>query len=174
VIAAFRQRKTFGHQFVDKSHQVLTFTLLQYALASISMETVLLWIGLGILLFVMAYFHYQDWPFITSQWVRVEAEVVRHDESFSDGDEAYKAVVVFADQDGTLREVLDLVAYTLASPPIGTRLEIVYPLGLPQKARIRHPVLRTLLYLVVGLMAAVMGGRIMGWLGSQQVYDSSR
>ncbi|WP_443216422.1 hypothetical protein [Sphingorhabdus sp. Alg231-15] len=48
-------------------------------------------------------------------------------------------------------------------PVIGEMIEIIYPEGNPQKARIPYPVFRALIYGVLGYVFVVLGMEITGW-----------
>lgn len=64
------------------------------------MESVFLWVGLVLVAIVLLALLRDDWLFITRPLLRAEGEVVRHDKSFSDGDDAWRAVFAFTDEDG--------------------------------------------------------------------------
>ena len=128
------------------------------------MESVFLWVGLVFVAIVLLVLLRDDWPFITRPLLRVEGEVIRHDKSFSDGDDAWRAVFSFTDEEGARREVLDLMLFQNPRPPIGTRIPLTYPQGAADKARVQRLLLRGLLYGVMLFMAAVLVGRLMGWL----------
>jgi hypothetical protein len=128
------------------------------------MESLLLCVGLGFVAIVLAVLLRDDWPFITRPQVRVEGEVIRHDKTFSDGDDAWRAVFAFTDEEGTHREVRDLMVFQNPRPAIGTRVTLTYPKGTADKARVQRLALRALLYGMLGFMAVALVGRLMGWL----------
>lgn len=128
------------------------------------MESALLCVGLGFVAIVLAVLLRDDWPFLTRLQVRVEGEVIRHDKTVSDGDDAWRAIFAFTDEAGTRREVGDLLVFQNPRPNIGTRVTLTYPKGAADKARVQRPALRALLYGVLLFMAAALVGRLMGWL----------
>ncbi len=130
------------------------------------MESFVLWVCMAFVLIVFAILLREDWPFVTRPLLRAEAEVIRHDKSFSDGDDVYCAIYAFVDETGTGREVRDTVLYALARPSIGTRVTVTYPQGAAQKARPQRLLLRALIYLLMLCLALVLVGRILGWLGA--------
>lgn len=120
------------------------------------MESVFLWVGLVLVAIVLLALLRDDWLFITRPLLRAEGEVVRHDKSFSDGDDAWRAVFAFTDEEGERREALDLMLFQNPRPPIGTRITLTYPKGAADKARVQRLLLRGLLYATMGFMAAVL------------------
>jgi hypothetical protein len=130
------------------------------------MESVILWVCMAFVLIVFAILLAQDWPFITRPLSRTEAEVIRHDKSFSDGDDVYSAVFAFVDEVGTAHEVRDNVLYALARPRIGTRVTLTYPQGAAHKARPQRLWLRAMIYLVMCFFILMLAGRLLGWLDS--------
>ena len=128
------------------------------------MESVFLWVGLVFAAIVLLVLLRDDWLFIIRPLLRAEGEVVRHDKTFSDGDDAWRAVFAFTDEDGARREALDLMLFQNPRPPIGTRITLTYPKGAANKARVQRLLLRGLLYGVMLFMAAALVGRLMGWL----------
>jgi hypothetical protein len=74
------------------------------------MESVFLWVGLVLAAIVLLALLRDDWLFITRPLLRAEGEVVRHDKSFSDGDDAWRAVFAFTDEEGQRREAAETTA----------------------------------------------------------------
>jgi hypothetical protein len=128
------------------------------------MESVILWASLALVVIVLWILLRDDWLFITRPLVRVAGEVVRHDKTFSDGDDAWRAVFAFTDEHGTQREAFDIILFQNPRPAIGTRITLTYPRGAADKARVQRLVLRGLLYAVMLFMAAALVGRLMDWL----------
>ncbi|MFM9852132.1 MAG: hypothetical protein ACKVOJ_04875 [Sphingomonadaceae bacterium] len=128
------------------------------------MESAFLWASLALVVIVLWILLRDDWLFITRPLVRAEGEVIRHDKTFSDGDDAWRAVFAFTDEDGARREALDITLFQNPRPPIGTRITLNYPKGAADKARVQRLLLRGLLYAVMLFMAAALVGRLMGWL----------
>lgn len=104
-----------------------------------------------------------DLPYLRNPIRRTTARIVRHDRRYEDGAPVYRPVFLFADEHGTFVEVRDSVFLPFPKPVIGETIEIIYPEGHPQKARIPYPVFRMLLYGVLGYVFVVLGMEITGW-----------
>lgn len=83
------------------------------------MESVFLCVGLIFQAIVLAVPLRDEWPFITRPLLSVEGEVVRHDKTFSEGDDVWRAAIAFTDEEGTRREALDLMLFETPSPISG-------------------------------------------------------
>lgn len=130
------------------------------------MESVFLWAGLIFVLLVLWILVRDDWLFITRPLVQAEGEVIRHDKTFSDGADAWRAVFVFTDEEGVQREARDIMLAQRPRPEIGTRVILTHPKGAPDKARVQRLALRALLYLMMLFLIGVFVGRLMGWLSA--------
>lgn len=103
-----------------------------------------------------------DLPFLRHPVLRTRAKIVRHDRRFEKGRTLYKPVFLFADQSGTFFEVRDKLYMPFPKPIIGEVIEITYPRGHPQNARIPYPVFRGLLYGVLGYVFVMAGMELTG------------
>lgn len=104
-----------------------------------------------------------DLPFLRNPVRRASAKIVRHDRRSEKGATLYNPVFLFPDESGTFLEVRDKVYTPFPTPVIGDRIDIIYPQGHPQKARIPYPVFRALLYGVLGYAFVALGIEITGW-----------
>lgn len=103
-----------------------------------------------------------DLPFLRHPVLRTRAKIVRHDRRFEKGRTLYKPVFLFADQNGTFFEVRDKLYMPFPKPVIGEVIDITYPRGHPQNARIPYPVFRGLLYGVLGYVFVMAGMELTG------------
>uniref|UniRef100_UPI0035C08AF3 DUF3592 domain-containing protein n=1 Tax=Parasphingorhabdus cellanae TaxID=2806553 RepID=UPI0035C08AF3 len=104
-----------------------------------------------------------DLPFLRNPVRRAPAKIVRHDRRYEDGAPVYQPVFRFADEHGTFIEVRDKLYMPFPKPVIGEMVEIIYPEGYPQQARIPYPVFRTLLYGLLGYAFVMLAMEITGW-----------
>lgn len=104
-----------------------------------------------------------DLPFLRNPIRRVPAKIVRHDRRSEEGATVYKPVFRFADESGAFIEVRDKLYMPFPTPVIGEMIEVTYPQGYPEKARIPYPVFRALLYGVLGYVFVTLGMEITGW-----------
>ncbi|WP_229954326.1 DUF3592 domain-containing protein [Parasphingorhabdus litoris] len=104
-----------------------------------------------------------DLPFLRNPIRRVPAKIVRHDRRFEDGGIGYNPVFRFADERGQFIEVRDKVYMPFPKPVIGEMVEIVYPEGYPEKARIPYPMFRGLLYGFLGYLFIMLVIELTGW-----------
>lgn len=122
-----------------------------------------LWIGLALAGTGLALTLRSDLPFLRNPVRRARAKIVRHDRRSEDGATLYNPVFRFADRNGTFVEVRDKVYMPFPTPVIGEIIQITYPEGYPEKARIPYPVFRALLYGILGYAFVVLGMEITGW-----------
>lgn len=102
-----------------------------------------------------------DWRFLRARRLRTRGTVVRHSASTDeDGGMVYRAVISFWARNGRTVEVIDSVGYPTARPPVGSRVDIVYPETEPERARIPRRVLRTMIYafMLGGIVVVVLSG----------------
>lgn len=104
-----------------------------------------------------------DLPYLRNPVRRASAKIIRHDRRSEDGATVYQPVFRFADKSGGFIEVRDKIYTPFPTPVIGEMVEIIYPEGYPEKARIPYPVFRALLYGVLGYAFVVIGMELTGW-----------
>jgi len=109
--------------------------------------------GIGLSLFALWAIARHDWLRLTRPSRRVLGEVAGHRKA-TDGDGTnWAAIYRFRAEDGE-HEVVDQVLSTKPAPPLGTLVELAYPVGHPDLAR--PP--RIWLWVGVYLLLAAMGG----------------
>jgi hypothetical protein len=128
------------------------------------MGSVIVWLALIFVLFALAVVAREDWFFLTRQPRTVRAIVTGHRRDMDEGGAKFSAVMSFVCDTGEAVEVIDPVRSPDPNPPVGTSVTLVHPEGLPGKARIRRPLLRTAIYVfLVGILTVLvlrMTGRI--------------
>lgn len=91
-------------------------------------------------------------------------EVIGHRSSFHDNARSFAPIYRFA-ADGAEHEVTDQVYSAQPEPPVGTLVQLSYPEGRPDLARLPRPALWLFVYgvLLVGLVILI--ARAADWLG---------
>jgi hypothetical protein len=124
----------------------------------------LLWIGIAMMLVALAALARDDLPHWSRRRIRVEGEVVGH-RSMRDDEYSYAAVMAFTASDGRRHEVVDSHYRPTRRPEAGAKVALVYPEGLPDKARVGRPLWRFYAYAMLACMLAILVARAAGWLG---------
>jgi hypothetical protein len=130
------------------------------------MEQVILWTCLAFALSVTLFLAREDWFHLSRPARAVLARVVGHKQHMDDGSPSYAALLEFTAPDGRNVQVEDKLLRADPTPPIGSIVTLHYPDGLPQKARLRRPILRTVIYLFLIYLSAVLIGRLTGSLSA--------
>jgi hypothetical protein len=130
------------------------------------MELIILWTCLAFSLAVTAFLAREDWFHLSRPAQRVLARVVGHRRHLDEGSPSFAALLEFSAEDGRLVRVEDKLYSALPKPAIGSTVTLHHPEGMPQRARIRRPVLRALIYLFLLYLNLVLIGRLMGWLSA--------
>ena len=94
---------------------------------------------------------------------RVEAVVTGYRSYWDDGGKSYAPVYRFTSE-GAEHEVADAVFGSSRKPPLGTTVELVYPEGRPDLARVPRPLMWLAVYGVLVGLEAVLLAKMMGWL----------
>ncbi len=123
-----------------------------------------LWLGLAFAGFVLAILVLQDMNLLATRRVRTKGTVFGHRRSVDDGSEYYMAKVRFTTEDGRQIEIDDTYGSGRPKPPTGTLVDVVYPIGAPEKGRIPRLWLRLMLYAIMLFLLTVLTGRLLGWL----------
>lgn len=128
-------------------------------------HTIIPWLSLGLVTAGLALALRSDLPFIRRPVRRVTAQVIRHDRRFDDGTRVYSPVFRFHDECARPVEVRDALYTPFETPVVGEMIEIVYPAGMPEKARIPYPVFRAMVYAVLGYGFVMLGAKVtgLGW-----------
>ena len=128
------------------------------------MELLILLLCLAFTALVLTILLYQDWPFIARPTCRVDAAVRSHQSSIEDSTHMFSAIFTFKTENGQPVEVRDAFYTARATPPVGALLPVVYPQGMPHKARISRPFVRVAIYAMMVYLATVLSVRIYGLL----------
>lgn len=128
------------------------------------MESVVLWSALGFTALVAVALLARDLRFVIGPRRRAEGVVVGHERLHEDGSVVHTAVFAFTDHRGQDHQVVDTILAARRRPPVATRLMLVYPEAKPGLARVPRPLLRLMIYLVVGYLLGILVARIAGWV----------
>lgn len=126
--------------------------------------TIVLWLGIAFLAPVLAYLLFEDWLFLSRSRLRTKGTVFGHYRSTDDGSEYFSARIRFQTASGQPVEITDTFGSGSRRPPVGAVLDLVYPEGLPGRARVPRPLLRLLLYGIVGGLLGVLVALLAGVL----------
>lgn len=94
---------------------------------------------------------------------QVRGEVIGHHSSIHDNARSYSPIYRFS-AEGQTHEVTDQVYSGAPKPPVGTIVELTYPHGRPDLARVPRPLLWLWVYGALLLMLGILVGKQMGWL----------
>jgi hypothetical protein len=130
------------------------------------MERLILWICLAFALTVTLILLREDWLHLVRPARMVSAKVVGHRSHIDDGGPRFAALLEFPGDDGRAFQVEDKVLSSHPTPEIGSVFHLHHPEGMPKMARIRRPVLRTVIYLFLLYLNVVLVCRLMGWLSA--------
>jgi hypothetical protein len=126
-------------------------------------KTIILCLSLFLVLAAFAALLWDDRRYVTRRRRRVGGVVTGHrSRREEDGIESFAAILRFENEDGASVEIVDRLFRPTCTPPIGTRLILEHPLGLPDKARVRRPGLRLFLYLFLVYGAAILVLALLG------------
>ncbi len=128
-----------------------------------------LYLGIAFVAVVLFFLLREDWPLLR-HGRRTKGGVFDHRRTMDEGSWSYALMVRFTGENGEAIEITDGVYSPSPQPAIGAEVELVYPVGAPQKARVRRPLLRALIYVVIVFMLAILIARALGCLpeGSEQ------
>jgi hypothetical protein len=126
--------------------------------------TTILWLCIALTVFCLAVLMREDWYHIAHPRRRVDATVVGHHRRVDDGSEAFAPVLQFKDDNQATVEVIDAVYSPTPTAAIGSVRKLEYPLGHPDKARIRRPVMRIVGYVAVLALLAMLVLRLNNWI----------
>lgn len=94
---------------------------------------------------------------------QVPGEVTGHHSSVHNNVRSYAAIYRFT-AEGCTHEVTDQVYGGAPHPPVGTVVQLAYPHGRPDLARVPRPWTWLWVYAVLIAMLGVIAARLMGWL----------
>jgi hypothetical protein len=126
--------------------------------------TIFLWLGVAMTLTGLLIVIRDDWLLLNSSRRRSKGTVVELRRSPGAGAKHFDAVVRFDGGDGRQIEIIDPIRYPARKPAIGSAVELEYPTGQPEEAKVRRPLLRLQMYGFLLFMLAALLSRIFGWL----------
>ncbi len=126
------------------------------------MDHVFIWSGIVLTSFALGVMARDDWLHALLARCRVTGEVSGYRSQRDEGSISYAAIYRFTTADGRRIEVLDSVLQPTQTPPLGATVALVHPLGHPEKARRPRPVLRLVIYIVIGAVLALLVLRLTG------------
>jgi hypothetical protein len=129
------------------------------------METALILFGLAICASAPWAVMRHDWLRLTRPALKVDARVIGHRRSLSDGDTSWAAIYAF-EVAGKTHEVTDQIYHLRPKPPIGTQMQLVYPHDHPELARAPRRLMWASVYAALLLMPAILVAKFFGWIGS--------
>ena len=107
---------------------------------------------------------WQDYLLFRRPRIRTTGIVVGHRTSEDDGSKYYSGRISFLDESGKAYEFTDSYGKATPKPEIGSDIQVIYPVGEPQHARIPRPFLRIVIYLFVFGTAVLLIGKETGIL----------
>lgn len=122
------------------------------------------WLGIAFMAALLVYLLYEDWHFFSRPRRAVWGTVVDHQRTVDDGSEFFAAKVRFTDDKGNAVEFADSLGRTERKPHVGKKVKIVYPIGLPQKARVARRWQRPLIYAFVVGTITILSAVLLGYL----------
>lgn len=111
--------------------------------------------GMALALFSLWVLIRRDWVRLFSPSCRVAAQVVDHQQSYSDGALCFAAVYRFT-ADGAEHQVIDQVFGSTRKPPVGSKVVLAYPAGRPDLARPPRVLMWIAVYAVILFMLCVL------------------
>ena len=99
-------------------------------------------------MFCLGLFLRDDWRLLRRGRRYARGTVIGHRRTFEEGSPVFMARIRFEAGEGAEFETTDMFLTASPTPGIGTEVDVVYPAGRPDKARVHHPVRRALLYCV--------------------------
>ena len=127
------------------------------------METAIIYVAMAFVALCLWLVARNDLQRLKGPSRQVPGEVVGHHCSFHDNVRSYAPVYRFSAEGGT-QEVTDQVYSGRPHPPLGTRVQLTYPQGRPDLARVPRPLLWAGVYLLLIGLLAVLVAKQAGWL----------
>jgi hypothetical protein len=119
--------------------------------------------GISMCLFALWAIARRDWVRLTTISRNVSGEVTGHRISRDSDGTSYAAILTFS-AEGKTHEVTDQVLNANPTPPVGTKVNLTYPHGRPDLARIPRPLLWAMVYALLIGMILLLGASAAGWL----------
>lgn len=121
-------------------------------------------VAIAFVALVLALMLRSDLPRWRSRSQTALGEVISHRSSYNDNARSFAPIYRFA-AEGAMHEVIDQVYGARPVPPVGTLVQLSYPEGRPDLARVSRPVLWLFVYAVLLVGLAILIARAAGWLG---------
>ena len=112
-------------------------------------------LGLALTLFVIGALAWRDLGWRNRRRTQVEGEVASFKSSMNDGAEVFAPVIRFS-AEGAEHEVTDVVYSPRPKRAVGDKVQLIYPYGRPDLARISRPAMWVMVYGVLVLLAAIL------------------
>lgn len=123
-----------------------------------------LWVGIVFLVFVLVVVARDDLRLLAGPLVRTAGTVFDH-RRVDDGDgQGYAAIIRFTAGDGRVIEFQDAYWTGAPTPPVGTKVGVVYVAHAPDKARVPRPIARALIYAFLLGTLTLLLLKLVGWL----------
>ncbi len=129
------------------------------------MGSFLVWLSLALTAFTLYILLRDDLPFLRLRKITAEGTVTGHSSQIDEGDRVFSARIAFTDEAGAKRVFVDKVLTHTPEPAPGAVVDIIYPQGRPDKARVPRPWLRLLIYTVIVGMNGMLVATLLGFLG---------
>ena len=113
-----------------------------------------IWVGIALTVFCLGLFLRDDWRMLSCGRRFVRGTIIGHRRDIDEGSPVFIARVRFEAEQGGEFETTDMFLNATPEPGVGTELDVVYPAGRPDKARVHHPWWRALLY---GIFLGLLG-----------------
>lgn len=129
------------------------------------MGSFLVWVSFALTAFALYILLRDDVPFLHLRKITTKGAVIGHSSVIDEGDRAFSARISFTDEAGAKLEFVDMFRTPAPEPAAGAIIDIIYPQGRPDKARVPRPWLRLLLYTVIVGMNGILVAKLLGLLG---------
>lgn len=130
------------------------------------METAIIWVAIAFVALCLWLVARNDLVRLNGISRQVRGEVIGHHSSIHDNARSYAPIYRFS-AEGETHEVTDQVYSGAPKPPVGTLVQLSYPHGRPDLARVPRPWMWLGVYAVMLLMLGILVSRKLGWLPPQ-------
>ena len=130
------------------------------------METAIIWVAIAFVALRLWLVARNDLVRLNGISRQVRGEVIGHHSSIHDNARSYAPIYRFS-AEGETHEVTDQVYSGAPKPPVGTLVQLSYPHGRPDLARVPRPWMWLGVYAVMLLMLGILVSRKLGWLPPQ-------
>ena len=117
----------------------------------------IIWASIALTTFCLFIFLRDDWRLLSCGRRTARGTVVGYRRGFDEGTAVFMARVQFEAEEGGAFATTDMFLTAMPTPNVGSEVDVVYPAGRPDKARVHHPWWRALLYLLlIGLLLVLL------------------